>query len=112
MDFDNVASLDDSDPKQNEFCEGACMVMDKESRKWTGNETDFETFSELVRSLGSGGASTKRDLAPFRVEDGVRSEWEKDGKEHNEGIAGWKGGEDGDIRAMVDEFCERKRRRR
>lgn len=110
-----MGALDDDDDhhhsKQDEIFVGTCMIMDKETRKWIGNETEFETFSELVRSLGSGG-STKRDLTPFRVEDAVRTEWEKDGKEHNQGVGEWKGPHSADIRTMVDEFCERKRRRR
>lgn len=87
------------------------MVMDTQSRKWTGNEHEFERFGELVRSLGTGkgGSRGGDDWDPFLVGDAVTDEWVKSGMEHNRKFQAWQGTEPSDIRSLANEFLQLER---
>lgn len=87
------------------------MIMDSVTRKWVGNETEFERFDAIVGNMAVGDILVPDDSV-FSVSENVLREWTKDGEDHNKWLGEGARGEGIDIRMLAPLYSEVRARQR
>lgn len=85
--------------------------MDAVSKKWTGNEVEFERFHRIVASLG-GDDNPLPDQSVFHVSQRTAQQWRENGQDHNKWFSQGIAGHALDIRCLVTQFSNGVERRK